>query len=1104
MSLLDSAGLVNADIWCNGVFSFESPLKDLLEGEYTLEQLLGEDELLQELHGVHPQLIEFFSSEETVAGLIRYVILPPKVSASSAHDEGGLDDAGSNGKGDTEDNVIVEENFKKLGEEKNVRIEKEVEKEEDKVQQTVKEPGKWLERGISEDHDHCITQQTKDEEAHATNVRYPYMACEVICCEIKGVIDIIVDGFVPPSMDEDETAKKYDTKQTRLLDLLFSILFDSKPGGIDDYRGGYFEKVLSVLFRNRPKDIAQYLNDGGGKGSAILMSALFKHLYSHSLMQIVQRVLLPHNPSPPQKIEAIEDSNECEDLFNNTLDGADMDPFDLFRCDWSESKVALQMILDYLIGSKATDILSYGDDELVLNFYQNASEVLVTIIQNSPLNSHTLHILTTDPIMEKIVVAATYVEKGTHFSCHDSRLTCAMNVLESLILQLGGYGTVGTIVYPEEENTEGERGVIDETVEDESMSKTEEVQTNIQQISSTSGIQDYATSETLIRHLPTVLASLGDLLLYSGTEKWVSPMQFSRDKPQQILGASRLRIIRLLESLVLLGNQDIDSLLCETSCLEICLDLFWKFQWCSMLHQSVANLLVHVFEGKNTRIELQSYFLLKCNLLGRLMYSFWDKADERIVSIVNESNAEVYEFLLAMKDSDNPPAVSPSSVASEKGSVDGVLPVSDDDVDAAMEQQQLSVNAIDLEGPKYSDDSNGNELEFNPAEERHSAESFRLGYMGHVIIICQALVHACIEDSRGDSESTDPDKQTKTISSEEDNLEDNKQTNARIESNEQDKYLENLPMSNEDDFIPNVNAPPNSLILAKLVNTHPLGRIWHDFVSTTLASETALQTTPLGGFQDPIVGNGIFDMQRPGPAYDGGYDDDDDDTEAPPVPQRGLMVDGDVIDMDENDLDVAACMMADLSLGQVADDRENNQRNHNGTLEGQSNAFHQNGYIFDDPLGCGRFADFDEDNQCNSGCSDDNKSEVSSDTKITSNIEASDNVCKNTPETGAPIMDLFAGNFDGFGNIDNGDQQPSSNWSDFANFDDAFAAAQLAEESSHAEPRMEKKNDLDEIFGEVKARNILLDNLEQSSAFDNGTLSNDAGVDAKAESGGQQ
>jgi len=82
MSLLGSVGMVG-DIWSTGAFSFESPLKELLDsGNYTMEQLLAEDELLQELRGVHPQLIQFFSTPEAVTNLVKYVILPTHQNAA--------------------------------------------------------------------------------------------------------------------------------------------------------------------------------------------------------------------------------------------------------------------------------------------------------------------------------------------------------------------------------------------------------------------------------------------------------------------------------------------------------------------------------------------------------------------------------------------------------------------------------------------------------------------------------------------------------------------------------------------------------------------------------------------------------------------------------------------------------------------------------------------------------------------------------------------------------------------------------------------------------------------------------------------------------------
>jgi hypothetical protein len=191
-----------------------------------------------------------------------------------------------------------------------------------------------------------------------------------------------------------------------------------------------------------------------------------------------------------------------------------------------------------------------------------------------------------------------------------------MNVLESLVLQLGGYGSVGTATSEEGEASGDANGE-----EDASVSLGEEKSVYKPRF-------DKANANELIRRLPELLRELCSLLLHPCTKSWHSPMQFSKSKQEALLGMSRLRIVRLVESLVLLGNQKVDTLLCESDCLKICLDLFWEFQWCSMLHQSVANLLVHVFEGANERAHLQEYFLVKCNLLGRLMDSFDEDRDE--------------------------------------------------------------------------------------------------------------------------------------------------------------------------------------------------------------------------------------------------------------------------------------------------------------------------------------------------------------------------------------------------------------------------------------------------------------------------------------------
>lgn len=1106
MSLLDAAGVINGDIWCNDAFDFESPLKDLLDsGDFTLEQLLAEDELLQELRGVHPKLAGFFSSEEAVSGLIQYIILPPSSSTTTksttkstttksdsvdgSDDDQNISDKATAAEDNDHQSQSIEGKEEHTTENNDGKTESN-EIEGGKEKSTSKEPGKWLEGdGLSVE---VAAQEPKlpHEEKEDQHIRLPYMACEVICCEIKDIIDILVDGTVPLLINDggdgddgkDEAKKRKrpsswlvneDARGKPILDLFFSILYTSEIGEIDDYRAGYFEKVLSILFRYRPKDIAKYLNEGGGKGNVTLMSAMFKHLYSHSLMQIVQRLLLPRPPIPPSKPEGGDsdvkgETNECEDLFNDTLEGAELDPMDSFRCNWSESEIALQMVLDCLHSeksNKSTSQIKEDDDdeeERKLDLFQNSSEVLITIIQNSPLTSLTMRTLTTDPCLGKLITAATIVEEGSEFSRHDSGLTSAMNVLESLILQLGGFGSVGTMTYEAEVQNVFE-SVMEELITDEHKQLKSEDSGGPSQSSTTAtsqkqalpsipAIKNYATPETLIQHLPTMLSSLSNLLSYPGAEKWISPMQFSKMKAQNILGSSRLRIVRLLESLVLLGNPNIDLVLCESNCLELCLDLFWKFQWCSMLHQSVANLLVHAFEGQDTRSELQSYFIGRCNLLGRLMYSFWEKEVEGdITSIISASNIELSESVTANKDSDSENSPALSSVVSEKeiGSSSDVLPVSDDDVDAAMEQQE---DAVSIQGSKENKKmENGSIGDHNDTK----TLSLRLGYMGHVIIICQALVHACTVEASPTVD--DPNGLPGDVIGEHGQLESHLGDRESLKPNEELSYPDSYTATTDD------NTPPGEQILARLVRKHPLGKIWRDFVSTTLASETALQTTPLGGFQAPTLGMDPLHMHRPGLEDDGAYDDDDG--EAPSMPPRGLLVDGDLIDMDDNDLEVAANMMAGLNLGQVAG-------NH-GDSQAQSNPSHQSGYIFDDPLGGGRFEEFDDSD-------DDGNSSSDEEPEMLDGTRGSGSA----PE--APVMDLFAGNFDAFDEADTGDQ-PTESWSDFANFDNAFAETEAVDGIDPSE----ETNNFDSVFGDSKSHDILLDDLDKPLSPENGTHSID-------------
>jgi hypothetical protein len=1078
-------------------------------GSYTLEQLLSEDELLQELRGMHPILLEYFSSPQAVTGLVQHVVATtvPPASDSSSSKRGPAPDSKKN------DDPL--------------------------------------------------------ETSSSAGIRFPYMACEVICCELSCVVDTIVDGYVVLEVEDDDfdadeeegpsregitrqqiIDSEHDTVEvvdrnsrgdsdesspnsdisninsganianainttsassgkqgTRILDLLFSLVeqlpkdSSNKESYLDEYRAGYFEKVLRVLFRKRPDDMVKYVNDRGSE----LLPAFLRHLYSHSILQVVQRLLLPHRPTPKATTRTTHnaegalggdgvsagDGNGRENPAHNSeergssivlLEGCDggapraASPGDVvdgddddenenhrgdphageIRSDWSKRPEALEMLLDLLLLAEEDERAESGDNEANDDDLReqrrsdaslNAAEVLVTMIQNSLMSSAVMLTLTSSPVLKRLVVGASTLPPGRGkgdqtFSPHESPTTAAMSVLESLILQLGGYGPVGTMSMLDEAMMESSELVHDaqpgdvdgldpELYRPQQQQKLDPNQPPLLSLSpdapSSAGHVRFADLTSLLEHLPLLLDNLSTLLQHPDCDSWKCPTQFSRGVPVQQLGASRLRIVRVLESLVLLGDPDVDARLVQSDCLEVCLNLFWDFQWCSMLHQSVANLLVHVMEGHNARVEMQEYFLIRCNLLVRLMDSFVDPT---------------------------------SSAVSKSAPTKDHLSISD--VDAAMERQQeadaSTVTGVSDDDVFRATHTSGGSSMMDAIATSPPPQSFRYGYMGHVIIVCQALVHACStqDDPSGAinggvgggeasmdassslhprqvdaGEGADPLPEPGTSAS---------ALGSMIASGATVKQhpLESLSRGGDE----STAFSKEPLYLAEMVSCHPLSEKWNHFISTTVAAETAIQSTPLGGFNVTAFTEGM-QMHRPGLA------DDLDDSGLEPPSRLG-----DVLDMDDNDLEVAASMMAGMSVSGRArhldeDDEESAGDSNRSYNSGETNNS-GGGYLFDDPLGringglgieLGKLTKYNPDtDNPDEVLKDEDDGDGSNGSQGSDHSSDEDEQDRRGSETDVPVIDLFAGNFDFVE-----PQAPASgeaagqDWSDFANFDDAFA-----------------------------------------------------------------
>ena len=1164
MSLLGAlGGGGGGDIWTTGAFSFESPLKDLLDSDqYTLEQLLAEDELLQELRGLHPKLLDFFSSEQAVTQLVEYVISKPSVP--------------ENNNNNNNDDLYL--------------------------------------------------------------IRFPYMACEVICCDLSCVVDTLVDGYVvhPPPLpskpldgggsennhnhksnnplpthhiiNEHDSVEVVDShhhhhhlnsngtsslpQQRRILDLFFSLVYEP-PYALDDYRAGYFEKILRLLFRKRPTELQQYVNTGGEYGTTtLLIPAMLRHLYSHSMTQIVQRLLLPHRPTPTKQqqqqqsssssspaassspldsdenqhppdndnslivLAGVEnetnvDPNGVNDDVDNDIIDNDNDEDDPhageIRSDWSKSPEALQLLLEYLIvsephqqkiedqadssappSSQSSELQQQQQQQQQrLDLSLNAAEVLITMIQNSLLSSTTMLTLTDPQVLGRLINAASIVPPHMEFVPHESHLTAAMSVLESLILQLGGYGAIGTLSVLDDVvlGTDDDDDNCDQRPPewaDTPMANVDSDELHYHQTSTNNSTTSnthrnrthvkIADLTALLDQLPMLLDNLSLLLQHPACHEWTTVTQFSKDVPQPMLGTSRLRIVRVLESLVLLGDPEIDARLVQSDALEACLNLFWDFQWCSMLHQSVANLLVHVLEGQNSRVEMQEYFLIRCNLLVRLMDSFVDPMHAVVVTATTNAttpsstnpsglsvDATLAEVVRNMKvvaavergDEEDKDDDGGFTTSTSSSGLDHPLPVSEDDVDAALEkhqelQESKAADATHHNSGSESDSSGSSSSGGGDRAATSSAavaaadvtsteavryessreasvtgglgsspppQSFRYGYMGHVIIICQALVHACTatEDPAGTaggeasttaSSYVMPRQVDDSAGSEQPGDGKGGKLETMMSAPEATSYK---PDSRGDESTAFSKEP---LFLAEMVACHPLSDKWNEFVATTLATETTIQSTPLGGY-DAAAMAGSMQQHRPGLA------DDADEMGLEPPSRMG-----DVLDMDDNELDMAAAMMVGLSVRSPLDD-DDEASGHSGDSNRSYNsgetANSGGGYLFDDPLGrlngglgieLGKLTKYNpemdnpddllKDDGVDKEHNDDASSSSSHSSKSSDHSSADDDRDGRDNDLDVPVMDLFAGNFD-FGASAAEAEAAGHDWSNFANFDDAFA-----------------------------------------------------------------
>jgi len=261
-------------------------------GEFTLEQILREDELLQEVKSVHPQLIDFLAQSTSISTLIDYLVCLDGGTSATYNNNSTLADYGEEDGIEYVSPMDAQENFQHDGAEvevhkdffcfqgdndnnnngnhtpiiastHRVKITEEIDQNtmeiEEKVSDGIKSetlyqggknlltnaadydnsPFMFIEEESINYNSKSKSNDNDDDDEYLTlrHIRYPYMACEIVCCENPRILDIFVYG-------------KNELSGITLLDQFFTIL-DVSPDKLDDRHAGYFEKIITVLLRTR-------------------------------------------------------------------------------------------------------------------------------------------------------------------------------------------------------------------------------------------------------------------------------------------------------------------------------------------------------------------------------------------------------------------------------------------------------------------------------------------------------------------------------------------------------------------------------------------------------------------------------------------------------------------------------------------------------------------------------------------------------------------------------------------------------------------------------------------------------------------------------------
>lgn len=390
------------------------------------------------------------------------------------------------------------------------------------------------------------------------------MSCEVICLEVPEILQML-------AQHPDAT----------FLKRLFRFL--ESPHELNCHLAGYFEKILEMLFRKETELIIGFINSGG-----LDMFGLFlNHIDNYSIMQIVQRLMLPHIP-----FSVVAEPDEAMDRVS-------------IQCQWSFNMEYTSMLCHRMLDGENIHIPLH------------VSDLLITVVQLSPPDalviSHLCDSKCLEPLLGAMFVGVNSDPERTEdenmLSPQSSISLSSISVLESLISRL----SESLVPF------------------DETVSTQEEEYTRV--LAATKKCIERVCSN-MIPHFDKLREELDRFLTPDAVTLHMSQCKLSFPR----LGHRGLQMLKLVESIVRLGDVEVENQLCGRGIFMVAVDMMFHFRLNSLLHLSVQRIVLMIIEAAEFKRWInptfyyyrsvtenfpdrssQRHVLLECNLLKRIV-----------------------------------------------------------------------------------------------------------------------------------------------------------------------------------------------------------------------------------------------------------------------------------------------------------------------------------------------------------------------------------------------------------------------------------------------------------------------------------------------------